>query len=96
MDSFGAHLPSVHCAPAPLEHIWQELDPDTIDASDIVAAGEESDLAELRIAAILTPTAPPITSKTAATFFKLIFIFLALSSELICVPAAHIVRLTPL
>ncbi len=93
IDSFGTHLPSVHCRSAQLEHISQELNPDTIDDSDIVAADEESDLAELRIAAMLTPTVPPITNKTAATFFKLIFIFVTLSSELICVLAAHVVRL---
>ncbi|MFO0940739.1 MAG: hypothetical protein U0930_08220 [Pirellulales bacterium] len=61
---------------------------------DIVAADEESDFVELRIAAMLKPTVPLITNKTAATFFKRIFIFVALSSECICVLAAHMVRLT--
>ncbi len=76
----------------PLECISREPISDAIDAiddSDMVAMDDESDLAELRTAAMLKPTPPPISNNTAATFFQLIFIFLTLYSDFGFCFAAH-------
>jgi hypothetical protein len=78
MDSLEVQLSIVHCAWSPSAHFSQECDSgciDTMDESELVATPGEYSFAELRMAAMLNPTPPPIANTIIAIVFQLVFMF---------------------